>query len=128
MELLTFRLIPLPEEKFTLTPEAARDWLEQWASAYVRVLMYGLEVKDATTRIDHAVLAFELSEMLDACASVLSTGKPETLAREHGLDAKDAPAELARIVVSENPDAQEHEIYGALKAELARRLSEKDAA
>ena len=130
-EVIELRLIPLPAAR--LTRAAARSWLLSWAAEYARVIACGLHVADASARDAYESLATDVSAMLAACASVIESGKAETLAgvwMESPIERPSILRQLAQIIAT-RPTAECGdwvEVYDVLARRLVELLGGREAA
>jgi hypothetical protein len=54
----------------------AKDWLNDDAGDYARVISFGLECHDEADRDAYGMLAADLASMLEACSYVVAKGQP----------------------------------------------------
>jgi len=118
-------LIPPPAEQ--LTPKLAAKWLDDWASDYARVVMFGFERKDRATRGAYGMLAADLSYLLDACGHAVRTGRTvrlevhEDVGHPHGVCRHLARICATRPTHSYGPFT---DVYDALAERIAVLLGE----
>jgi hypothetical protein len=123
-------MVPLIQEDEEVIPlHLAREWLEDEAGDYVRVIGFGLECADAQDREAYAMLAADLSYCIDACGRAVERGDAVPV-RFRGLDNPrdrvDLAKKLARICAT-RPDHSTGDferIYDALARQIVRLLDE----